>query len=71
MVPANSAQRIVKLKELAPFTGGASKATIWRWIAEGRFPKPIKIGPNSSGWVEGEIAAWQQARIAERDRVHA
>lgn len=31
--------------------------------AQGKFPKPIKIGPRASGWLESEINAWLAERI--------
>jgi prophage regulatory protein len=46
---------------------GIHRATMWRKIAAGKFPKPIKIGANSNGWIEAEIDAWLHERIAERD----
>jgi hypothetical protein len=38
-------------------------------IAAGKFPKPIKVNDAGRilGWLETEIAAWQEARIALRD----
>lgn len=33
--------------------------------AKGKFPKPIKLGPRASGWLESEINAWLVERIAE------
>jgi prophage regulatory protein len=38
----------------------ASDATIWRWEKAGKFPKRIKIGPNSVGWLKSEIDEWLQ-----------
>jgi prophage regulatory protein len=33
------------------------------------FPKPIRLGKGRAvGWIESEIIAWQQKRIAERDK---
>jgi prophage regulatory protein len=32
------------------------------------FPKPIRLGVRSVGWLETEITAWQRARVAERDK---
>ncbi len=46
---------------------GKSASTIYEEIASGTFPKPIKIGRQSVGWLEDEVEAWQQALIAERD----
>jgi prophage regulatory protein len=40
---------------------------IWRLEKVGRFPRRVKLGPNSVGWVSTEIDAWIEARIAERD----
>jgi len=36
-------------------------------MAAGEFPKPVKLGPKSVGWLESEIADWQKNRIACRD----
>lgn len=43
------------------------RATIYDKIAKGMFPRPIKLGERSVGWLETEIIAWQQARVPERD----
>jgi prophage regulatory protein len=32
-----------------------SKLSWWRGIREGRFPKPVKLGPNSTGWKVEDI----------------
>ena len=46
---------------------GYSQMHIWRLEKAGRFPRRMKLGPNSVGWVSTEIDAWIEARIAERD----
>lgn len=46
---------------------GLSRSTIYLWIQEGLFPKPINLGPRSVGWVESEIEAWLDSRIEDRD----
>jgi prophage regulatory protein len=38
-----------------------------RLIREGRFPVPVKIGDATNGFIEAEIDAWIEAKIAERD----
>ncbi|RVL05659.1 helix-turn-helix transcriptional regulator [Sinorhizobium meliloti] len=45
-----------------------SKMHIWRLTKAGRFPRPISVGSNRRAWVEDEIDAWIEAKIAERDR---
>ena len=43
-------------------TGNA--ATLWRWVRLGRFPAPLKIGPNISAWRVSDVRAWLQAQAA-------
>tara|TARA_R110002072_G_scaffold240517_1_gene399080 strand:+ start:1194 stop:1427 length:234 start_codon:yes stop_codon:yes gene_type:complete len=33
--------------------------------AQGKFPKPIKLGARASGWLESEINTWLAERVAE------
>ena len=40
---------------------------LMRLVKAGKFPAPIRIGGNSVAFVEDEVIAWQEARIAERD----
>ena len=37
----------------------SSAPTIWRWVAEGKFPKPIKIN-GSTRWDVTEVRAFMQ-----------
>lgn len=47
---------------------GLSRPTIYRWMAAGRFPKPIALGPALVAWPESVVEAWIQAQIhAESD----
>lgn len=34
---------------------GVSMATVWRWAASGRIPKPVKLGPNTTAWNVGTL----------------
>ena len=43
-----------------------SKATLYRWVAESRFPKPVRLGPRRSAWLSSEVAQWQADRAADR-----
>jgi len=56
----------LRIREVAKLTG-YSIPHIWRLARDGRFPKPIKLGPNASAWVDEEIHKWQVARIKTRD----
>jgi prophage regulatory protein len=50
-------ERIVRLKTVLARTG-LSRSTIYRKIAEGTFPPPLKISANGSGWHESDINRW-------------
>jgi predicted DNA-binding transcriptional regulator AlpA len=59
--------RIIRIAELAttPKKSGllpVSPATIWRWVRDGKFPKPIKLGASVTGWAVDEIDAFLAAR---------
>ena len=52
--------RLIRLPELLTLTG-LSRASIYRLIAEGRFPAPVAITANTKGWFASAIKAWQQS----------
>jgi predicted DNA-binding transcriptional regulator AlpA len=35
-----------------------SAATIWRWVLEGKFPKPFKLGEKTTVWHIAEVESW-------------
>lgn len=40
-----------------------SRSTLYSWINQGKFPKPIKLGgtdKSASGWLESDIQVWLQ-----------
>jgi prophage regulatory protein len=45
---------------------GLKKSTVYKWIREGRFPAPVRLGENSVGWREADIEAWLAARESTR-----
>lgn len=57
--------RFIRLPQVMA-TVGFSAMTIWRREKVGTFPRRVKLGPNSVAWIEEEIAAWCDARVAER-----
>ncbi len=46
---------------------GLKTAALYRLVQRGQFPKPIKISTKLVGWVESEVIAWLESRIAQRD----
>jgi len=55
--------RFLRLPEVKLRTG-LSRSYIYRQITQGRFPKSIEIGARAVGWIDTEIDAWIDARIA-------
>ena len=53
--------RMLRRKEVEQITG-RSRSAIYEGIADGTFPKPVKIGARAVAWPESVIRAW----IAER-----
>ncbi|WP_172960965.1 helix-turn-helix transcriptional regulator [Oceaniglobus roseus] len=39
-----------------------SKDSIWRWRREGDFPKPVRLGGNTSRWRLSELEAYEAER---------
>ena len=60
---SQSTTRIIDMTELLKRIP-ASKPTIYRWVSQGRFPRPRKYGIQLSGWPESEINAWIEERMA-------
>lgn len=49
---------------------GLSRAQIYLMVAQGKFPKPVKIGLRASGWLESSIDKWI-AEIAATSKAEA
>jgi prophage regulatory protein len=60
--------KVIRLRDLPDFVG-LKRTQIDALISEGEFPKPIKLNDagRAKGWLEHELIAWQQERIAKRD----
>lgn len=58
--------RIIRLKEVIDCTG-LGRSTIYKYISEGTFPKPVSLGDRCVAWVESEVHDWILARIEARD----
>lgn len=62
--------KLIKLKAVMDCTGLA-RSTVYKFIAEDRFPKPVKLGVRMVAWVESEIQQWIQDKIEHREQVAA
>ena len=59
-------KRVLRLKEVRHKTG-LSRSTIYRWMDEGKFPKPVRLGARSVARIESEIDDWLQAKSKTRE----
>lgn len=61
--------RILRLKDVC-FKTGMSRSTVYDWLHpdsprhDAAFPKQIRLGRQSVGWLESEIDDWLHQRIA-------
>lgn len=51
--------RFLRIKSVIEKTGLA-KSTIWLWVSEDKFPKPIKLSPRITVWEEELINKWME-----------
>lgn len=56
--------RILRLPQVCEVTG-LRKSTIYRYEADGYFPKRTRIGRRAVGWIEEEVQTWIRARAQE------
>ena len=61
-----ASMRIIRLNEVIDLTGLA-RSTVYKYVADGGFPKPVTLGPRCVGWVETEIHACILSKIEARD----
>lgn len=52
-----NAEKIIRLQTVLARTG-LSRSTLYRKIAEGTFPRQVKISVHGAGWHESAIARW-------------
>lgn len=45
---------------------GLSKSSIYDLMAQGKFPKTVRLGGRSVAFVEAEVDAWMAERVAAR-----
>ena len=64
--PNPPTDRIIRKPELLARIG-LSDPTIWRLEKASQFPKRLRLGGNSCGWLESEVNGWLAKRAAARE----
>ncbi|MFO1209588.1 MAG: AlpA family phage regulatory protein [Amaricoccus sp.] len=59
--------RFLRVREVCGLIG-VSKPTLYKWIKRGEFPGQVSISHNRVGFLETEVMAFMEAKIADRDR---
>ena len=54
-------ERILRRREVEALTG-LSRSTIYAQMAEGTFPKPVRLGKRAVGWTDSTIEEWVESR---------
>ena len=64
---ALNSPKIIRIKDVVSMIGVA-RSTIYDWINsesprfDSTFPKPIKLGKNSVGWMQHQLIAWIESK---------
>ena len=64
--PAAETHRIARLIRLPEVQRrvGLGRSTIYRWMSEGTFPKPVPLGGRAVAWVERDVDEWIKLRVS-------
>ncbi len=64
--PLTTETRFMRTSEVLSKTGIKSRSTLYALEAAGKFPARVFITNKAVGFIEAEIAAWMEQRIAAR-----
>ncbi|HEX7687954.1 MAG TPA: AlpA family phage regulatory protein [Burkholderiaceae bacterium] len=51
--------------QLVPNVIPVSPATLWRWVREGNFPKPVRLSSRITAWRVEDVERWIASRTPE------
>jgi len=57
-------ERLLRIQEVLRMVG-VGKSTWWKWIGEGKAPRPVKISPRITVWRLSDVQAWIEERCKE------
>src|SRR5262245_12733127 len=63
---AHPTDRLLRLPEVKRLVGFSATSTIYRLMALGEFPAPVKIGARAVAWPALAIAQWRAKRPSAR-----
>jgi prophage regulatory protein len=60
---------ILRRKDVQARTG-LPISSLYSLVAVGAFPQPIQLSTRRVGWLESEVQAWLEERVAKRTPAH-
>ena len=60
--------RLLRRREVEEITGLA-RSSLYRYMQEGDFPRPVRVGPAAVRWRESDIVRWLESRPTARGEV--
>lgn len=46
---------LIRERDLVPAYVPVARSTLWRWVRNGTWPQPVRLGPNCVAWRVGDI----------------
>ena len=43
-----------------------ARSSIWRWVQEGTFPKPVRLTPGCSRWKLSDLEKWEAEQESDK-----
>ena len=60
--------RLLRRREVERVTGLA-RSTIYRYMREGDFPRPVRVGPAAVRWRQSDLVRWLESRSVARSEL--
>lgn len=57
----------IRLNRLVPHIVPYSRATVWRKVQTGEFPRPVKLSERITAWRISDIREWMAAQVAGKE----
>jgi predicted DNA-binding transcriptional regulator AlpA len=60
--------RYYRMKHILSDILPVNESTIYRWIKDGKFPKPMKLADKVTVWNAQEVDAWVKSHASEAQK---
>ncbi|MCL6268337.1 AlpA family phage regulatory protein [Sansalvadorimonas sp. 2012CJ34-2] len=50
--------QVLRMPQVQQRLGNVSRSTVYRWVRDGWFPQPMRLGKNTVGWLDRDISRW-------------